>query len=107
MPHLLVDPEADTGLCHDFLSEAISRFGEDESVKEVLVGAADELSQKLGALTMDDAFKPYILVSMLDVRGGFCWLPLAHWIIRHYGIWLDTRHLRTPSSNHPSSYLPA
>jgi ubiquitin conjugation factor E4 B len=46
-PHLLVDPEDDRGLCHEFFSEAMSRFTEDETVKEALVGAIEELSRQL------------------------------------------------------------
>lgn len=62
-PHLLVDPEDDRGLCHEFLSEAVSRFPEDETVKEALIGAIEELSRQLSKLTMNDNYKPYVLVS--------------------------------------------
>jgi len=60
--HLLVDSEHDRGICHDFLSEAVSRFDEDESVKEALVGAMEQLSRELSKLSMNDDYKPYILV---------------------------------------------
>ena len=30
--HLLLDPEDDRGVCHDFLAEVVSRFEEDESI---------------------------------------------------------------------------
>ena len=59
---LLVDSEHDRGICHDFLSEAVSRFDEDESVKEALVGAMEQLSSELSKLSMNDDYKPYILV---------------------------------------------
>jgi len=59
---LLVDSEHDRGICHDFLSEAVSRFNEDESVKEALVGAMEQLSRELSKLSMNDDYKPYILV---------------------------------------------
>jgi ubiquitin conjugation factor E4 B len=59
---LLVDSEHDRGICHDFLSEAVSRFDEDESVKEALVGAMEQLSRELSKLSMNDDYKPYILV---------------------------------------------
>lgn len=61
--HLLVDPEDDRGLCHDFLTEAVRRLGEEELMKEALVGAVDELSRRLAKMTMNDDYKPYILVS--------------------------------------------
>ena len=61
--HLLVDPDHDHGLCHDFLREAVSRFPEDDSIKEALVGAVEDLSRDLSKMSMNDNFKPYILVS--------------------------------------------
>lgn len=65
--HLLVDPEDDRGLCHDFLTEAVRRSGDDESIKEVLIGAVDELSRTLVGMTMNDNYKPYILVSSIEL----------------------------------------
>ena len=62
-PHLLVDQEDDRGLCHDFLAEIISRFAEDESAQEAMVGAVEDLSRQLARMTMNDDYKPYILVS--------------------------------------------
>ncbi|KAI9793503.1 MAG: hypothetical protein M1816_007935 [Peltula sp. TS41687] len=66
--HLLVDPEDDRGLCHDFLTEAVRRFGEDDSMKEALVGAVEELSRQLAGMTMNDNYKPYILALRNLVR---------------------------------------
>ncbi|KAF2794725.1 hypothetical protein K505DRAFT_374422 [Melanomma pulvis-pyrius CBS 109.77] len=66
--YLLVDPENDRGLCHEFLSEAVSRFSEDDSVKEVLVGAMEQLSRKLAKMSMNDDYKPYILAMRNFVR---------------------------------------
>ena len=63
--HLLVDQEDEHGVCHDFLSEAISRFPEDESVQEALVSAVEELSRRLAKLSMNADYKPYVMVSML------------------------------------------
>lgn len=60
---MLVDPEDDRGLCHDFMSEVVRRFGEDETMREALVGAAAVLSQQLAGMTMNDNYKPYVLVS--------------------------------------------
>ena len=67
-PHLLVDPEDDRGICHDFLTEAISRFPEDESVEAALVGATEDLSRQLAKLTMNDNYKPYMGALMHLVR---------------------------------------
>jgi len=60
--HLLVDPENDRGLCHDFLAEAVSRFPEDESIKNLLVGAMEGLSRDLSTLSMNDSYRPYVVV---------------------------------------------
>jgi len=57
---LLLDPEDDGGICHDFLVEAISRFSEDESIKDVLLGAMEQLSRELSNISMNDSFKPYV-----------------------------------------------
>jgi ubiquitin conjugation factor E4 B len=66
--HLLMDPESDRGICHDFLNEAVTRFEEDDSVKEVLVGAIEELSRKLSMMTMNDDYRPYMLAMRNFVR---------------------------------------
>ncbi len=63
VPHLLVDPDNDRGICHDFLSEAVRRFGEDESIRDALVDAYEEISRQMAQMTMIDDFKPYVLVS--------------------------------------------
>ncbi|CAK4009047.1 related to ubiquitin fusion degradation -2 [Lecanosticta acicola] len=59
--HLLADPECDVGICTDFLTEACSRFEEDEGIKDVIVGAAEELSRQLAKLDMNEGlFQPYV-----------------------------------------------
>lgn len=57
--HLLIDPEDDRGVCHEFLSEAISRFEEDESIRDVFVGAVEQLSTELSKKTMDSDYRTY------------------------------------------------
>lgn len=64
-PHLLVDPEDDRGLCHEFLAEAISRFEEDDTIQAALVSAVEELCHQLTKMSMNDNFKPYVLVRAL------------------------------------------
>ncbi|KAK8228435.1 putative ubiquitin fusion degradation protein UfdB [Phyllosticta capitalensis] len=59
--HLLVDPEDDRGLCHDFLNEAVSRFEEDESIKDAFVGAMEQLSAMLATSNMNQDYKAYVL----------------------------------------------
>ena len=58
--HLLADPDCDTGICTDFLTEASSRFEEDESIKEAIVGAAEELSQRVSTINMLGDYQIYI-----------------------------------------------
>lgn len=58
--HLLKDPDSDHGICHEFLSEAISRFEEDDSIKEALVGAVEQMSMDLSKETMNGPFKTYV-----------------------------------------------
>lgn len=58
--HLLADPDNDNGICSDFLTEASSRFDEDESIKEAIVGAAEELSRQLSEKNMLGDYQYYI-----------------------------------------------
>ncbi|KAI9734960.1 MAG: hypothetical protein M1834_002042 [Cirrosporium novae-zelandiae] len=58
--HLLVDSEDDCGLCPEFLQEAVNRFPEDDTIRDALVGAAEDISRKLAKLTMNDDYKPYV-----------------------------------------------
>lgn len=58
--HLLGDPECDTGICTDFLRESSSRFEEDESIKEAIVGAAKELSRQLAEKNMLGNYTTYV-----------------------------------------------
>lgn len=61
--HLLLDPDSDSGICHDFLSEAVSRLHEDESLKEKFVESIEILSQRLARTSMNDDYKPYVSVN--------------------------------------------
>ena len=66
--HLLSDPDHDNGICHEFLQEAVSRFPEDDSIRDALVGAMEQLSRDLSKMTMNDNFKPYIMALRSFVR---------------------------------------
>lgn len=48
---------------HDFLTEAIARFPEDDTVQAGLVGAVEDLSYQLARMNMNHDYKPYIMVS--------------------------------------------
>ncbi|KAL8656209.1 MAG: hypothetical protein Q9210_000404 [Variospora velana] len=68
IPHLLVDPEDDEGICHDFLTEAVSRFAEDDTIEPALVKAVEGLSRELAKKTMNDDYKSYVLALRHLVR---------------------------------------
>lgn len=56
------DPEDERYVDPDFLTEAVERFSEDDTVRDALVGAAEDLSRKLAVMNMNSDYKPYILV---------------------------------------------
>jgi len=58
--HLLGDAESDVGICTDFLTEATLRFDEDESIKELIVEAAEHLSMQLSQMDMLVNYQPYV-----------------------------------------------
>ncbi|QIW96970.1 hypothetical protein AMS68_002488 [Peltaster fructicola] len=58
--HMLRDPESDTGICFDFLTEASARFEEDDSIKDAIVGAVEELSGRLATVHMLGEERVYV-----------------------------------------------
>ncbi|KAK3073703.1 Ubiquitin conjugation factor E4 [Teratosphaeriaceae sp. CCFEE 6253] len=58
--HLLQDPECDTGICTDFLDEANARIDEDESIKDALISAAEELSERLAGVDLLGEYTKYV-----------------------------------------------
>jgi ubiquitin conjugation factor E4 B len=66
--YLLYDPDSEVGVCADFLAESVARFPEDDSIKEALVTAIEQLSADLRKMTMNDNFKPYITALRSCVR---------------------------------------
>lgn len=60
--HLLLDPEDDYGICHDFLAESVKRMEEDDSIATGIVGAVEEMSRDLSKMNMRDDYKPYMRV---------------------------------------------
>jgi len=61
-PYLLVDPEDERGVDFEFISEAVKRFEEDESVKPAFIAAVEELSTSLSGMDINDDYKPYSTV---------------------------------------------
>lgn len=60
--HLLLDPESEKGVDPEFLSEAVRRFDEDESVKPAFITAVELLSQELASMSITDDYKSYMTV---------------------------------------------
>lgn len=60
VPYLLGEPEDDRGICPDFLTEAVSRWDEDDTVQPMITKAFAKLSNQLSKLTMNDHYKPYV-----------------------------------------------
>ena len=66
--YLVANPDDEHGLDHDFLSEMTSRFAEDDTVKEVVVAAVEEMSHQLAKMTMNDDYKRYTMALRTLVR---------------------------------------
>lgn len=72
--HMLKDPEDDYGLCHDFLTEATSKWDEDDSIGPAFVAAVVELTKRLAFITMEGDYRPYIGI----MRRLVMFKPIAH-----------------------------
>jgi ubiquitin conjugation factor E4 B len=62
-----LDPEDDKGIDFEFISEAVKRFDEDESVKPAFISAVEELSAELSSKNANDDYKSYCTVSQNSV----------------------------------------
>src|SRR4051794_37493318 len=69
-PYLLFEGGEEMGICPDFLTELVSRFEEDESVKPMITRAVSGISLQLSNMTMNDNYKPHVNVSTGNV---FSW----------------------------------
>ncbi|KAJ5647189.1 hypothetical protein N7490_003561 [Penicillium lividum] len=67
-PYLLTDPEDEKGIDFEFISEAVRRFEEDESVKPAFIAAVEELSAGLSKMDINDDYKPYSMALRNLVR---------------------------------------
>lgn len=62
IPYLLAGTEDEKGLCHDFLTEVVSRFEEDDTVKPMIVNAVAGMSSQLAFLSMNGNYTKYVEV---------------------------------------------
>ncbi|KAL2024151.1 hypothetical protein VTK56DRAFT_9931 [Thermocarpiscus australiensis] len=60
VPYLLREVESEDGLCMDFLGEAVARLEEDDTIAPLFTKAMVDISSKLGTMTMNDDYKPYV-----------------------------------------------
>ncbi|CAP70574.1 uncharacterized protein PODANS_3_6380 [Podospora anserina S mat+] len=60
VPYLLKEVENESGLCMDFIGEAVSRFDEDDTIAPLFTKAIVDISSKLSTMTMNDDYKPYV-----------------------------------------------
>ncbi|KAL6706155.1 Ubiquitin conjugation factor E4 [Coniothyrium glycines] len=65
---LILGPDDERGVCYDFLTEAAQRIGEDDTVREALVGAMEHLSRRLANVSMVGDYKPYMLILRVFIR---------------------------------------
>ncbi|KZM20704.1 ubiquitin-ubiquitin ligase [Ascochyta rabiei] len=75
---LLLGPEDDRGICFDFLQEACTRAEDDDTAKEALVAAVEDLSRRLARTSMNSDYKPY----MLALRSLIRFPPLVTALVR-------------------------
>ena len=65
---LLLGPDDERGICYEFLTEASQRIGEDDMVREALVGAMEDVSRRLSTVSMNGDYKPHMLILRVFVR---------------------------------------
>ncbi|KAH9881713.1 hypothetical protein IAQ61_000440 [Plenodomus lingam] len=65
---LLLGPDDERGICYDFLTEASLRISEEDSIKEALVEAMEDISSRLAQVSMNGDYKPYMLVLRVFIR---------------------------------------
>lgn len=56
------DPEDEKFMDPEFLDQLVARCKEDESLPSVVAEAAEYMSQKVSKMTMNDDYRPYIMV---------------------------------------------
>ncbi|KAL7761092.1 hypothetical protein ACKLNR_007627 [Fusarium oxysporum f. sp. zingiberi] len=68
MPYLLKGVQDENGLCFNFIQEAIKRFDDDEAFPALFNDAMVQISSKLGTISMDQDYKPYIQAMLTYTR---------------------------------------
>lgn len=63
MPYLLRDIEHESGICLEFIQEAVARFPEDDSIVDLFVKAMVDISSQLSTMSMNDDYRSHVNVS--------------------------------------------
>ncbi|KAG6276616.1 hypothetical protein E4U47_008181 [Claviceps purpurea] len=67
-PYLLKGTQDDSGLCFDFIREAVKRLDEDEAFPALFNEAMVRLSKQLSNLSLGDDYKPYVQALLTYTR---------------------------------------
>lgn len=62
MPYILRSVLDENGIDLEFYKDAIKRFEEDDAVPALFTDSMVKISSKLGTLSMEDDYKPYVQV---------------------------------------------
>ncbi|KAM0220739.1 hypothetical protein ACHAPQ_001517 [Fusarium lateritium] len=68
VPYLLKGVQDEGGICFNFIQEAIKRFDDDEAFPALFNDAMVQISSRLGAISMDQDYKPYVQVMLTYTR---------------------------------------
>ncbi|KAJ0124691.1 ubiquitin elongating factor core [Diaporthe amygdali] len=60
VPYLLRDIEHESGICLEFIQEAVARFPEDDSIVDLFVRAMVDISTQLSTMSMNDDYRPHV-----------------------------------------------
>ncbi|KAG5661063.1 hypothetical protein KAF25_002706 [Fusarium avenaceum] len=68
MPYLLKGVQDEGGICFNFIQEAIKRFDDDDAIPALFNDAMVQISSRLGTISMDQDYKPYVQVMLTYTR---------------------------------------
>ncbi|WZH39337.1 ubiquitin elongating factor core-domain-containing protein [Fusarium acuminatum] len=68
VPYLLKGVQDEGGICFNFIQEAIKRFDDDEAIPALFNDAMVQISSRLGTMSMDQDYKPYVQVMLTYTR---------------------------------------
>ena len=72
VPYLLREVDNEQGLCMDFLTEAMARTEEHDTILPLFTKAMVDISAQLARMSMNDAYKPCVNVSSAWSRVRCC-----------------------------------